>query len=131
MSYSYLIKLLVVGSGGFLGAICRYGLSGWVQRFSGGLFPWGTLAVNTLGCLAIGVLMALVEQRQLLSPNARLFWMIGLLGSFTTFSTFGYETFALLREKSMGLAILNIGGNVVCGLIGVWIGWVAVKALVA
>lgn len=126
-----MLKLLLVGAGGFLGAIFRYGLSGWVQRWAGGLFPLGTLAVNTLGCLAIGVMMALVEQRQVLSPNARLFWMIGLLGAFTTFSTFGYETFALLREKSMGLAILNIGGNVVCGLIAVWLGWVAVKTFVA
>ena len=123
-----MLKLLLVGAGGFLGAICRYGLSGWVHRLFGGLFPLGTLVVNTLGCLAIGVMMALVEQRQLLSPNARLFWLIGLLGAFTTFSTFGYETFVLLREKSMGLVVLNIFGNVVCGLIAVWIGWVAVKA---
>lgn len=121
------MKLLLVGAGGFVGAVLRYSISGWVHRFYGGVFPLGILVVNVLGCLVIGILMGLLEQRQLLSPNARLFWMMGLLGALTTFSTFGYDTFELLREKSIWLGGVNVVSNVILGLLAVWIGWVIVK----
>ncbi len=124
---AHLIKLLVVGSGGFVGAVLRYSVSGWVHRCFGGLFPLGILVVNVIGCLVIGVLMGVMEQRQAMGPNARLFWMVGLLGAFTTFSTFGYDTFALLREKSFFLGGMNIVANVVLGLLAVWCGWMAIK----
>ena len=122
-----MLKLLLVGAGGFVGAVLRYSISGWVHRYFGGVFPLGILVVNVLGCLAIGIMMGLLEQRQVLSPNARLFWMIGLLGAFTTFSTFGYDTFELLREKSLWLGAVNIVGNVVLGLLAVWCGWTMMK----
>jgi CrcB protein len=112
-------KLLVIGLGGFVGAIARYGLTGVVHRLSNGSFPLGTLVVNVLGCLVIGALMAVVEHRQALSPNTRLFVMVGLLGSFTTFSTFGYETHALLRSGEAAGALLNLLGNVILGLLAV------------
>ena len=122
-------RLLVVGIGGFVGAIARYGLSGLVQRHFNGSFPAGTLAVNVVGCLVIGVLMCWVEQRQMFAANTRLLVLTGFLGSLTTFSTFGYETFALVRDREMAFALLNVAGNMCLGLGAVAIGWVAAKAI--
>lgn len=122
-----MLKILLIGLGGFLGALARYGLSGLVQDRTAGAYPLGTLAVNVVGCLAIGVLMYLVAARQLFSPQARLFLMIGLLGSFTTFSTVGYETFHFLRLERLGLALVNAGANVVLGVGAVAAGWTLAK----
>ena len=119
-----LINAAIVGSGGFVGAICRYGLSGLVQRYTGlSTFPWGTLVVNMVGCLAIGAAVGLMDSRQLFAPDFRLFALIGLLGGFTTYSTFGYETFALLRDAEYMRAMLNVGIHVVLGLALVWAGY--------
>ena len=97
-----IVKLLMVGLGGFAGAICRYLLSTWVQKSSGWIsFPIGTLVVNVLGCLIIGLLGGLVISKELFSPAARLFLLTGLLGGFTTFSTFSYETLMLLRDTNI------------------------------
>jgi len=126
-----MMKTLIVGTGGFLGAIARYGLSGLVHRFTGGLFPLGTLAVNLIGCFVIGGLMSLVEDRQMLAPSTRLFLGIGFLGSFTTFSTFSYETVALMRHGSMRLAALNVGVSVILGLVAVAAGWAAARAILS
>ena len=122
-----MIKLLVVGVGGFVGAVVRYGLSGLVHRHYDGSFPLGTLVVNVLGCLVIGALMTLVEDRQFFSPHTRLLLMIGLLGSMTTFSTLGYETFELMRENNLRLAFWNMGANMVFGVLAVGLGRAAVK----
>ncbi len=119
-------ELLFVGLGGFIGAIARYGLAGWVQRFSGGTFPWGTLTVNICGCLFIGILMAFVN-REFLGPAARLFCGIGLMGAFTTFSTFGYETLSLLKDREFPAALMNILVSIILGLIAVWLGQALVK----
>ena len=115
-------ELLVVGVGGFVGAIARYGISGLVHRFYGGPFPLGTLAVNVLGCFVLGGLMTLVEDRQLLAPTTRLFLTIGLLGSLTTFSTLGYETVALLRDAEIRLAAMSFFANGLLGLAAVFLG---------
>jgi len=123
-----MLKVLVIGLGGFVGAITRYGLSGLVHRYSDSTFPLGTLAVNVLGCLAIGGLMCLVQEREFFTPNARLFLLIGLLGSFTTFSTVGYETFELLRGGSFTMAAMNVLANMLLGLIAVMLGWFAIRA---
>jgi CrcB protein len=124
-----MLNLLSVGIGGFFGAIARYGLSGLVHRYSEGEFPYGTLVVNVLGCLAIGVLMSLVEDRQLFRPEMRSFLMIGLLGSFTTFSTLGYETYKLWQDHEYQFAFLNVGANVVLGITAVALGRIAVRLL--
>ena len=126
-----MIKLLYVGIGGFLGAVARYGLSGLVQDRVTGTYPLGTLAVNVLGCLLIGWLMYTVTARQLLNPETRLFLMIGLLGSFTTFSTVGYETFHYLRLGRNALALFNLTANVLLGLGAVAAGWIVGKLLIA
>jgi CrcB protein len=115
-------KVLIVGLGSFLGGMARYGLSGLAQRLLGASFPFGTLAVNVVGCLLIGGVLHLVEDRSMLQPNARLFVAVGLLGGFTTFSAFGYETIELLRDDELRLALLNVAGNVVLGLAAVWLG---------
>ena len=122
-----MVRLLAVGLGGALGAIARYGVSGLVHRWWGGAFPIGTLAVNVIGCLIIGGLMTLIEDRPLLSPEARLFLTIGLLGSFTTFSTVGYETFEMLRDNALARAALNLAAFI--GLLAVWAGRVLVRTI--
>lgn len=119
-----LISAALVGSGGFVGAVLRYGLSGLVHRkFPASTFPYGTLAVNMLGCLAIGAFAGLVESRQLFNPEFRKFAMIGLLGAFTTYSTFGYETFAMLRDAQYARVAASVGIHVVLGLALVWAGF--------
>ena len=124
-----MVKILVIGTGGFIGAVARYALSGLVHRLYAGTFPAGTLVVNAAGCLLIGALMSLVEDHQLFSPNARLFLAIGLLGSFTTFSTVGYETVEFLRAGAIRLALLNVVANAGIGILAVLLGRGAVKAI--
>jgi CrcB protein len=120
------IKLLIVGAGGFLGAISRYTLSGIVHRWVPGAFPIGTLCVNLIGCFLIGALMTLVQDR---TPEARLLFGVGILGSLTTFSTFGYETVELMRGGESRMAFLSVAANVVLGVAGVILGRFAVKVL--
>jgi fluoride exporter len=122
-------ELLAVGAGGFVGAVLRYWVAGTVQRWSGGVFPHGTLAVNVLGCLLMGAVMGLVEYRQFFGPHARLLLTMGFLGGLTTFSTFGYETFMLLRDNEYVSALANVVLNVVACTVAVALGWLAVKAL--
>lgn len=125
-----LSRMLAIGAGGFVGAIARHVLAGVVQHRVGGFFPSGTLVVNVLGCALMGALLTVVEERQALGPDARMFLAVGILGSFTTFSTFGYETMELLRQGSTRLAALNIAANVVVGLVALWLGRTLVRALV-
>jgi fluoride exporter len=122
-----MFKLLLIAVGGSLGALARYGLSGYVQKRVEGAFPAGTLVVNLAGCLAIGIILSLVEDRQFLSTNARVFLTVGFLGAFTTFSAFGYETIELLRDDNLGLAFWNVGTNVVLGLAAVKLGQILVR----
>ena len=118
-----MIKLLVIGLGGFTGALLRYGISGVIQTASRSIsFPFGTLAVNVIGCFCIGLFSYLVETRGLFTPETRLFVAIGLLGSLTTFSTFGNETFELMRDSAFILAAINVGAQVFIGLTMVWCG---------
>lgn len=121
---SALVNAALVGSGGFVGAMLRYGVSGLVQRSAGlSTFPYGTLAVNLSGCLLIGVAVGLVDAKQMFGPEFRLFALIGVLGGFTTYSTFGYETFALLRDADYLRAVANVTIHVVAGLALVWAGY--------
>ena len=115
--------IFILGLGGFLGAILRYWLSGLGQNLANTLnFPFGTLLVNMLGCLFIGLFSGLAEMRGLLDPQQRLFLLTGLLGALTTFSTFGLETLSLFEYGQSVAAILNILANVVLGLAFVLLG---------
>ncbi|CAK8714359.1 fluoride efflux transporter CrcB [Candidatus Electrothrix laxa] len=118
-----LLRLSFIGAGGFTGAVLRFLVSSWVQGRSGSLvFPLGTLTVNMIGCLLIGFLSTLIEIKAMFSPETRSFILIGLLGAFTTFSTFGNETLNLIRESRIELALLNAGGQVFIGVFLVWLG---------
>ena len=121
-------RVLLVGAGGFAGSILRYALSGLVQGAAReSLFPWGTLAVNALGCLAIGILTELAEARGAFGVETRLLLVTGFLGGFTTFSAFGYETLYLLRDAERLLAAANVLASVVLGIAAVQLGRVAVQ----
>jgi CrcB protein len=118
-----MLKLLLVGLGGFVGAVLRYLVSGWVQESSGSAtLPYGTLAVNVLGCLVIGALSFLADTRGMFSVETRLLVFVGLLGGFTTFSTFGNETLNLLRDGQLLMASFNVTANVILCLAAVWAG---------
>jgi CrcB protein len=116
-------KALLVGLGGFLGSVLRYGVGGWVGRLkSGWSFPLETLLINVTGCLVLGFLAGLSETRGVFSGSTRAFLFIGLLGGFTTFSTFGYETVQLVRDAQWQAAIMSTILQVALGLAGVWAG---------
>lgn len=120
---SNLTNILLVGIGGFIGSVLRYTASGYVQQATKSVgFPYGTLAVNVIGCFIIGFLAQLAEARGVLSSESRLFVFVGILGGFTTFSSFGNETLNLARDSQMMSALANIGANVVIGLFAVWLG---------
>lgn len=124
-------QILAVGIGGFIGAVCRFVVTGFVQKRFPAFTPAGTLAVNVLGCLLIGGLMALVVLRPNdFHPTLRLFLITGILGSLTTFSTFGYETVELLREERYRPALFNVGLNLAAGLPAVLLGWTIVKSFI-
>lgn len=116
-------ELLVVGVGGFVGAISRYALGHAVHRWLGESagFPYGTLAVNVLGCLLIGAAMAFNDAGDM-RPETRLLIATGFLGSLTTFSTFGHETLELVAVGRGGAAFGNVALNLIVGLLAVWIG---------
>lgn len=121
--------VLLVGVGGFVGSVGRYLVGGWVHRaLPLAVFPVGTLVVNVAGCLAIGLLAGLVEARQLFGPDLRVFLLIGVLGGFTTFSSFAYESLALARDAEMGRALLNVAAQVVLGLVAAWLGYALVRS---
>ncbi|MCK9240079.1 CrcB family protein [Desulfocurvus sp.] len=109
-------KLVLLGLAGGLGALARYGLAGLVQRLAGGSFPAGTFVVNMAGCLLFGLAWGLLEDRAGLGPQARAVVLTGFLGAFTTFSTFMFESAALLRSSQWAYAALNIGGQNLLGL---------------
>jgi CrcB protein len=116
------VKYVLVFLGGGVGAALRYWLQGWVHQRAGAAFPYGTLVVNILGCLAIGLLMISLEERFLATPALRVFLTIGILGGFTTFSSFSYETLALVREGEHLSALVNIGLSVLACLSATWAG---------
>ena len=119
-----MIQALFVGLGGFVGAVSRYGITALMKRLAGAEFPYGTLVANVLGCLAIGALFGIVEEH----PNGRAFLVIGLLGGFTTFSSFGHETLFLFSRGQHGAALGNVAANMILCLGAVMLGRMAVGA---
>lgn len=117
------MNILLVGLGGALGSISRYLLGTWIQSLSRSIdFPYGTLVVNLSGCFVIGLLSQLAEARGAFTVEARALVFIGVLGGFTTFSSFGNDTINLLRAGSTLPALANVGANVIFGLGLVWLG---------
>ena len=112
-----------VGLGGFLGANARYLLGGFISERWGAVFPYGTFVINVTGSFILGFFMAYAQERPWVAPGARLLFAIGFVGAYTTFSTFEYETMRLLQEREMLLAMLNIFGSVLTGMIAVFGGF--------
>ena len=122
------MNLLLVVLGGGIGAGGRYLLGGWLHGQLGTGFPWGTFAVNALGSLMIGLVFGLAQAKSI-SPGTTLFLAVGVLGGFTTFSAFSYETMRLLANGNVGASFLNVAGQFAVGLVAVYAGLVAVRGL--
>ena len=115
--------VIYVAMGGAFGSVLRYLLSTWTQTISRSIdFPYGTLAVNLIGCFVIGFLSYLAESRGAFTVESRALIFVGILGGFTTFSSFGNETMNLFRDGQSLNALANVGANVIFGLILVWLG---------
>ncbi len=117
-----MLNIIIVGIGGFVGAIARYGVSSFFAGSSIGSFPTGTFLANILGCLLIGAAVGLIEGSEIASENLRLLVITGLLGSFTTFSTFGLEVFSLLETGYWKMGVSYLGLSFLAGLLAVWSG---------
>jgi CrcB protein len=123
------MTLLFLAVGGAFGAVSRYLVQGWVQDLAGGRFPWGTLAVNVSGSLALGLVFALAMDRAILSPEVRVPLMVGFIGSYTTFSTLMLESWTLVEEGDIAHMLFNLAGSVVIGMIAVVAGLALGRAL--
>src|SRR5262245_18887925 len=122
-------RTALVAIGGLVGSVARYWLSGTVQQVTGHVFPSGTLVVNVLGSLVLGLVMALSLDRGLLDDEVRILLSTGFCGGFTTMSTFSYETFALLRDGERLLALENVCATFGVCLAAAWLGNVVARAL--
>jgi CrcB protein len=118
-------RFLAVALGGALGSCLRYAANVLAHRQWPSSFPYATALVNITGCFAIGLLAVLADERALFGPTARVFLLVGVLGGFTTFSAFGHETLALVGRGELGWAALNVVGQVLLGLLAVWLGMAA------
>ena len=123
------MNILALLTGGAIGTLLRYSLSGWTYKYFEEIFPWGTLVVNLISSFAIGFLWELFE-RWAFSPNVRTFVFIGILGGFSTFSTYVIETANLAREGETALALSNIVVSNVLGLILVYLGLITARYLI-
>lgn len=122
-------KVLLIGLAGLVGTVGRYGLSGMIARRFGETFPTGTLVVNIVGCFLAGALFYLLQERFLVNETLRTVVMIGFLGGFTTFSSFGLQTFTLLRDGELWFAAVNMIGSNLLGLLMVWAGYTLAKVV--
>ncbi|MFA5199465.1 MAG: fluoride efflux transporter CrcB [Candidatus Omnitrophota bacterium] len=123
-----MLRFFIIGLGGAIGTVLRYVMGGLDYRFSSGVFPISTLIVNVTGSLVIGFLWGVVD-RFAISPNVRLFIFIGILGGYTTFSTFSLETFNLMRDGEYKIAAMNAVLSVVLSIGSVFVGYIVSKTL--
>lgn len=125
------MSYLLIALGSAIGGVARYWCSGLVAHRVGEVFPWGTFAVNVIGCFLIGIMGAMSEPdgRWYVDPGVRQFLMIGVLGGFTTFSSFSLQTLNLLRDGEWLYAAANVAASVAACLLAVWLGFVVVAGL--
>ena len=123
------MRLLWVALGGAIGSSARYVLDGAVYRVLPATFPYGTFTVNVTGCLLFGLVLGIAEQRMAIGTLTRTFVLIGILGGFTTFSSFTFETLQLLRDGEWLLGTLNVVGQVLGGLLALWAGMTASRVI--
>jgi CrcB protein len=122
-----MLGTLVVALGGAFGAASRYVLAGAVHRILPATFPYGTFFVNISGCFLFGVIAGIADERSAIGPDARRFLLVGVLGGFTTFSSYTYESFALVRDGQLVSAFANTAGQVVAGFAALWAGYVLAR----
>ena len=120
---------LGIFAGGGLGACLRVALMLWIDPRTSSIFPWGLLAVNALGCFAIGVVATFADEAGWLGPTARSFALTGILGGFTTFSSFGLDTIRLARAGQLGMASANVAASLLFALVGVAAGATLARSL--
>ena len=123
------MELIGIALGGALGAVCRYLFGNLITRMMGSSLPWGTFIINVVGCFFMGVLMTPIVERQLLPAAWRLFLCVGLLGGFTTFSSFAYEGLTLLLQGNSAAALGYIGGSIFLGLAAVGVGVLVARTI--
>jgi fluoride exporter len=123
------MPLVLIGVGGAVGAVARYLVDSWVAQRTAAAFPWGTLAVNVSGSFVLGIIFALVVERDFLPAQSRLPLMVGFVGAYTTFSTLMLESWRLVDGGAIGLALANVVGSSVLGLTAVVVGLVIGRAL--
>ena len=123
------MKYLMVGVGGFIGAIARFWLGTYIGNKMGTRFPYGTFVINITGSFVIGLFLTLLTERAHWSPNWRYLVPVGFIGAYTTFSTFEYETLRSVQDGQIGVAFLNVGLSVAVGFLAVWLGAVAGRAV--
>lgn len=124
-----MINYLLIGSGGFIGAVTRYILAAWIGQGWGRSFPLGTFVINVSGSFLIGLLMTLLTEKFMGNPQWRLLLVVGFLGAYTTFSTFEYETGKLLKDSELLLAALNVVLSVFAGFAALKMGEVMAKII--
>ena len=125
-----MLNILLVGIGGFIGSVLRYLVAVKVELlFVDVFFPFGTMVVNITGCFVIGLISGFSEYVTPISPRIKFFLITGILGGYTTFSSFGNDTFILLREKEILFVALNTGVQLVVGVIAVWLGYLLSKVI--
>jgi fluoride exporter len=121
--------IVAVGVAGALGALARYGVGGLILSRGGRTFPWETFVVNVSGSFVLGFVFTVMTEQLTTAPWLRIAVTIGFVGAYTTFSTLTYETYRLLEDGALGLAAANVAGSVAAGLLAVYLGVVAGRAL--
>ncbi len=123
------MNIIIIGIGGFIGSITRYGMAFWIGQRWGRSFPLGTFVINVSGSFVIGLLMTLFTERLLVNPQWRLLLVVGFLGAYTTFSTFEYETGTLVRDGEWLIAGMNVVFSVMAGFIALKLGEMLAKSI--
>jgi|SRR5208283_545707 len=124
-----MMNIIIIGIGGFIGSITRYGMAFWIGQRWGRSFPLGTFVINVSGSFVIGLLMTLFTERLLVNPQWRLLLVVGFLGAYTTFSTFEYETGTLVRDGEWLIAGMNVVFSVMAGFIALKLGAMLAKSI--
>ncbi len=117
-------EIALIFFGGGLGSVVRFTLGKWINSLHQQYFPWGTFVVNAIACLVVGLVIGLADHKQIISPNARIFWVIGFCGGFSTFSTFSVETISLIQNGFYLSSTLYIASSLFLCLSATYVGLV-------
>ncbi|WP_372932991.1 fluoride efflux transporter CrcB [Mariniphaga sediminis] len=121
--------VMLVGAGGFIGSVMRYLLQYYVEKGLASTFPWGTLIANVVGSFIIGIVFALAEKGNLMNAEWRIFLAVGICGGFTTFSSFAYNNFTMIKEQALGSLLLNVGASLFFGILAVYLGIILIRVI--